>query len=495
MIDGLTFSLLKQFSTGSLIIDTLFASILISILSIFSKNLDGEKLNSIYKKLINIMNNLYNKTTVSIQYESWIFVSAWNKRDILPEKLNGILYHINSLSYNEYNIHHLKHENCNDDCNSKKKNTKFDNYSLYDNTEYKIGRDLFYQSNHELFLSTEKDGKIYKRIHTIYCKKNTDINKIVKQVEKWLEEYRKYIKYDTDTKQYVFRFTEKDEDGKYNYDEYEFHTNRSFENIYHPEKEAIIKKIKNFINSKNDKNSKYIKNGDDYSLGILLYGEPGCGKTSMIKSIAKLTGRHIVELKLQNIKTFDEFSHIFLNPIINDRWISNDKKIILIEDIDCMTDIVKKRDTDKVTKTNKENDDKIINDILQKKGMEKTVINDLLLTNKNPIINQLPANKDPDLTLSDILNTIQGVIERDGGMLIISTNHPEKLDRALIRDGRIDIKIKFEKCNKECMKQMFIDNYDLKSDLIDFKSLPENKWQYAEIKVIMDKYENYMDPL
>lgn len=51
--------------------------------------------------------------------------------------------------------------------------------------------------------------------------------------------------------------------------------------------------------------------------------------------------------------------------------------------------------------------------------------------------------KTPDkLDLSGILNVLDGVVDTPGRMLVMTTNHPEKLDPALIRPGRIDKKIK-----------------------------------------------------
>lgn len=45
------------------------------------------------------------------------------------------------------------------------------------------------------------------------------------------------------------------------------------------------------------------------------------------------------------------------------------------------------------------------------------------------------------LNLSGLLNVLDGVVETPGRMLIMTTNHPEMLDPALIRPGRIDKKI------------------------------------------------------
>jgi len=50
-------------------------------------------------------------------------------------------------------------------------------------------------------------------------------------------------------------------------------------------------------------------------------------------------------------------------------------------------------------------------------------------------------NKKDELNLTGILNVLDGVVDTPGRMLVITTNHPEVLDPALIRPGRIDKKL------------------------------------------------------
>merc|ERR1711935_711114 len=52
----------------------------------------------------------------------------------------------------------------------------------------------------------------------------------------------------------------------------------------------------------------------------------------------------------------------------------------------------------------------------------------------------LKDNKD-DLDLSGVLNVLDGVVDCPDRIVIMTTNHPEKLDPALIRPGRINLKI------------------------------------------------------
>merc|ERR1719203_1388983 len=60
----------------------------------------------------------------------------------------------------------------------------------------------------------------------------------------------------------------------------------------------------------------------------------------------------------------------------------------------------------------------------------------------SPLMAAAPASSTKDkLNLSGLLNVLDGVVDTPERILIMTTNHPEHLDPALIRPGRIDKKI------------------------------------------------------
>jgi len=90
-----------------------------------------------------------------------------------------------------------------------------------------------------------------------------------------------------------------------------------------------------------------------------------------------------------------------------------------------------------------------------------------------------------DLTLSCILNTIDGVLENYGRILIITTNYPEKLDNALVRPGRIDLKVNYSRCTNQMM-------HDNENKKIDKKILfQDDKYTPAEVLEVCAR--NYDD--
>lgn len=63
------------------------------------------------------------------------------------------------------------------------------------------------------------------------------------------------------------------------------------------------------------------------------------------------------------------------------------------------------------------------------------------------------------ISLSGLLNAIDGVASHEGRVLIMTTNHPEKLDEALIRPGRVDMIVEFPLATRLQIREIFIRMY------------------------------------
>ena len=59
------------------------------------------------------------------------------------------------------------------------------------------------------------------------------------------------------------------------------------------------------------------------------------------------------------------------------------------------------------------------------------------------------------MSLSTLLNVIDGVASQEGRVLIMTTNYIERLDEALIRPGRVDRKVEFRLADEEIITQLF----------------------------------------
>jgi ATP-dependent 26S proteasome regulatory subunit len=62
-------------------------------------------------------------------------------------------------------------------------------------------------------------------------------------------------------------------------------------------------------------------------------------------------------------------------------------------------------------------------------------------TQHDAAVNDIHNTNDDTLDLAGLLNALDGVADSPGRIVIMTTNHPENLDPALIRPGRINISI------------------------------------------------------
>lgn len=242
--------------------------------------------------------------------------------------------------------------------------------------------------------------------------------------------------------------------------ENEFISHRNFDNMFFPEKEKLLKQLLHFRENKEE----YINSGDPYTLGICLYGPPGTGKTCIAKSIANMFNRHLVELPMDNIHTKSEFKKYFFESQYNNKNKNNtvgfDKKIILLEDIDCMSEIVYERE-EKYAKEEVIDNSGASVEIFEKfveavsKNENKTSNN----SNNNSSSRYFSKKNNDEITLSFILNVLDGVQETPGRIIIMTSNYIQKIDKAFIRPGRFDICLELGYVVMETVKDFYNFHY------------------------------------
>ena len=165
------------------------------------------------------------------------------------------------------------------------------------------------------------------------------------------------------------------------------------------EKEHLIKDLKRFRSSR----SRYLRLGVPYHRGYLLYGPPGTGKTSLVSAVGAkfVMSIYVVNLTEMNDRTLKSA----MNSV-------PENSIILFEDIDCM-----------------------------KAGNRRVELSAGSAAHV-ATATAAPAKQDPGgVTLSGLLNVLDGFHAPCNVVFVMTTNAAEALDPALLRPGRIDYKL------------------------------------------------------
>ena len=147
-----------------------------------------------------------------------------------------------------------------------------------------------------------------------------------------------------------------------------------------------------------------------YRRGYLFEGPPGTGKSSLALALASHFRRPLYVMNLGSIGRDSDLFDAAMNVPAN--------AILLIEDVDA-SDVAKRR---------KKDDDE------DGEAISST-------------------------SMSALLNSIDGVLSTDGRLLIMTTNHPEHLDPALVRPGRVDLREKIDPLDRGAAARLFLKFY------------------------------------
>lgn len=177
-------------------------------------------------------------------------------------------------------------------------------------------------------------------------------------------------------------------------------------------KRELVKAIEDF---KADREW-YISRGLPWKKTFIFHGVPGTGKTSLIKALASHFGMDVCILNLATMSDDALASALASLP---------PNSILAIEDFDSSKAVSKRKILDKAAS---------VTEIPQTWSPERGNLTPASLGGPTEL--KLP---DYDvLTLSGILNALDGLVTLHGSLIFMTTNTLESVDPAMIRKGRVD---------------------------------------------------------
>lgn len=271
-----------------------------------------------------------------------------------------------------------------------------------------------------------------------------------------------------------------------------FQSNRTLKNVYLRQIDDLQGRVEFFMRRRDWYDSK----GIPHTLGIVMYGHPGCGKTSTIKAVANETKRHIFNIMLSEIRTKEALKDLFYNEQVH-VWDNNKMEVLniplknrlyVIEDIDAMESVVVKRSKD-AQKEEEERKIRIAAEMELLKQQQGETLAKAMMNGKK-------GDEADKLDLATLLNVLDGVRETPGRIIILSTNYPERLDEALLRPGRFDMMLEFEKHSCTVLQQHIEKHYDITLTPQQLSKVHNPslsfKWTPAEVSQIL--FRRQTDP-
>jgi chaperone BCS1 len=167
------------------------------------------------------------------------------------------------------------------------------------------------------------------------------------------------------------------------------------------QKEAVLGDLERFFAAR----ERYEMLGIPWRRGYLLYGPPGTGKTSLVTALASELSLNVCVLSLASPNVTDEKIGNLLASVPR-------RSVILIEDVDAFFQQRAKADT----------------------GVK--------------------------VSYSGFINALDGVAAHEGSVVFLTTNHPQLIDEAAIRSGRVDFRMELGLCDRSQLERMFRKFFD-----------------------------------
>jgi len=464
-MDTFRLNIISQFQTGNYVFDMLITTCIFGFITMVVNLICNFRVapRSIFSAVDEV---LFKKRTITIEGRRCIKSGAYAMRtdQLFSNRFRALWHyigaHINThpsiVSIKEYAESANSHTTYGDKITSQKHQEHQDIYVVKQNRSFVLTKDIFCNvlfNNEDLGEGTKTVCKIETISLHIYSYKKT-----LAELQEFIDGVTKKFMVNIETCRwnnfYIYSLMGPSADDHHEHnlscwEECPFKSNRTFDNLFFDNKNVLMEKLLFFENNR----AWYEAEGHPYTLGVALHGPPGTGKTSVIKCMANMLKRHLIVIPLNKIKTQRDFSKYYFESQYNKNnragSIDFDKKIIVLDDIDCMSDLVKCR-----------------SDVTPEKGDEAPLTLEIMKTisdivskdhneNNTDVLKHLLSKEDDNITLAFLLNIIDGIRETPGRILIITSNYYNHIDEALRRPGRIDFPLEMKNASVATICEMY----------------------------------------
>jgi chaperone BCS1 len=317
--------------------------------------------------------------------------------------------------------------------------------------EPNFGSDRFWFEGRMFFFSRtrrEKQvrspwGESQDQVLTISCVgRNTEpIKELLNFIKRW------FLTKDNNMTA-IYRSAPKEERKDYAWDRQSLRPSRPMSTVSLAQKEKanIVIDINEYLHPTSSK--WYAARGIPYRRGYLFHGPPGTGKTSLSFALAGIFGLDIYCISLMEVGLTESDLNKLFTELPR-------RCIVLLEDIDSAG--LRRPDEPSPSKDG----DTSAEDSGTDDGLTKISHP----TSPSRSVTNPPVGGFKSLiSLSGLLNAIDGVASHEGRVLIMTTNCPEKLDSALIRPGRVDLQVPFTLATRDQTRDIFRRMYSAEQD-------------------------------
>jgi chaperone BCS1 len=190
------------------------------------------------------------------------------------------------------------------------------------------------------------------------------------------------------------------------------------------QKESVLGDLERFFAAR----ERYETLGIPWRRGYLLYGPPGTGKTSLVTALASELSLNVCVLSLASPNVTDEKIGNLLASVPR-------RSVILIEDVDAF------------------------------------------------FTQRAKADSGVKVSYSGFINALDGVAAHEGSVVFLTTNHPQLIDEAAIRSGRVDFRMELGLCDRDQLARMFRKFFDDEAAAARFaEAVAPERWSPAQVQ-------------